>query len=215
MFLHTTNPAYALVYHGCRAFVQTFGALEVSGWKNIPKGGCVIAGNHQSMIDPPLLGGTLDHEVYYFARKTLFDNPLFGGLIRNCNAIPIDRDSGADISAFKKVFSIIKAGHGLVLFPEGTRSHDGKLQEPKGGPGLIACKMKAPVVPVRIYGARDILPRGSRLPRPGARVSVVVGKPLYPRDIDAGAKDPDQAMKASRRIMDAIAALPEPDFPCV
>lgn len=210
MYLSTGNASYAAVYHGARAFTQTFGTLEITGWEHLPVGGCLVAGNHQSMIDPPLIGGSLNRELYAFARKTLFNNPVFGRLIRNCNAIPVDRDGGSDVAAFKKVFSVIKAGHGLILFPEGTRSPDGHLLDAKGGAGLIACRMKAPVVPVRIFGARDILPRGSLLPRAGARVSVVIGKPLLPADFDPGAKHPEQALEASRRIMAAIAALKEP-----
>ena len=210
MFLRSDNATYNAVYHGARAFVQTFGTLEITGWENLPEGGCVIACNHQSMIDPPLVGGSLNRELAFFARKTLFANPVFGKIISDCNAIPIDRDGGTDVAAFKKVFATIKAGRGLILFPEGTRSPDGTLQEPKGGPGMIACKMKVPVVPIRIFGARDILPRGALFPRAGARVSVVIGKPLPPAEFDPGAKHPDQAHEASRRIMAAIAALREP-----
>lgn len=210
MYLSTENPYYAAVYHAGRAFVQTFGTLEVVGWENLPAGGCVIASNHQSMIDPPLVAGALNRELYTFARKSLFNNPVFGRVIRSCNAIPVDRDGGTDVAAFKKVFAVIKAGHGLILFPEGTRSPDGKLMEAKGGPGLIACRMKAPVVPVRVFGARDILPRGALFPRAGAHVTVVIGKPILPAQFDPGSKHPDQAHEASRRIMAAIAALREP-----
>lgn len=210
MFLKTDNTIYTAIYHGARAFAQTFGTLEIVGWEHLPEGGCVVACNHQSMIDPPIVGGSLNRELAFFARKTLFANPVFAKVLEACNTIPVDRDGGTDVAAFKKVFATIKSGRGLILFPEGTRSPDGRLQEPKGGPGLIACRMKAPVVPIRIFGARDILPRGAKIPRAGARVSVVIGRPLSPAEFDPGAKHPDQAHEASRRIMAAIAALREP-----
>jgi 1-acyl-sn-glycerol-3-phosphate acyltransferase len=100
-------------------------------------------------------------------------------------------------------------GRGLLIFPEGTRSQDGTFGEAKAGAGLLACKSGAPVVPIHIRGARDILPRGALFPVGGARVRVRFGKPLTVADYDPGEGFPGRTMEASRRILAAIKALPD------
>ena len=212
MPLASRNPTYIVVYHTARWFANLFGRVDISGLNNMPDGACIIACNHQSFLDPPLVGCSLPKETYFFARKTLFKNPVLAYILRTCNTIPIDRDSNSDISAFKRVFSVLKNGQSLLMFPEGTRSHDGQLQEAQAGIGLIACKTQVPVVPVRVFGANALLPRGSLLPRLGARLSVIFQPPMFPKEFDPGANHPGRFLEASRRIMKQIAqagTLPE------
>jgi 1-acyl-sn-glycerol-3-phosphate acyltransferase len=207
------NPIYYFTYQFARWFIGAFGRVDVRGLDYVPGGACIIACNHQSFLDPPLVGCSLTQETYFFARKTLFDNPLLGNLLRRCRTIPVDRDGGSDIGAFKKVFSALKDGYSLLMFPEGTRSHDGQMQEAQAGIGLMACKTKVPVVPVRVFGAREFLPRGDFLPRPGTRLSAVFHPPLTPEQFDPGAKHPERFLEASRRIMRAIEAIENvPEF---
>ena len=213
MPLKSDNPTYIGVYHVARWFSNLFGRVETSGLENVPSGGCIIACNHQSFLDPPLVGSELRKETFFFARKTLFNNPGLGYILRTCNTIPVDRDGGSDVAAFKRVFSVLKNGQSLLMFPEGTRSKDGHLQEAQAGIGLIACKTKVPVVPVRVFGASSLLPRGSFFPQPGARISVLFSKPLTPEEFDPGANHPERFLEASRRIMRVIAETQEPaDF---
>ena len=102
---------------------------------------------------------------------------------------------------------------GLLIFPEGTRSPDGIIAEAKAGAGLLACRSGAPVVPVRIRGARDVLPRGALFPAGTARIRVRFGRPLGPATYDPGRDHPDRFLEASRRILEAIKALPDNDDP--
>jgi 1-acyl-sn-glycerol-3-phosphate acyltransferase len=208
MALSSDNPVYIIIYNFARGMTSLIGRWEVAGLENVPPtGACIIACNHQSFLDPPLVGCSLRRETFFFARKSLFNNPLLGALLRTCNTIPVDRDGGSDVAAFKKVFSILRGGQSLLMFPEGTRSKDGALQEAQAGIGLIACKTQVPVVPVRVFGARDILPRGSFWLRPNARLSVVFSQPMSPAEFDPGAKHPHRFIEASHRIMGKIAAI--------
>lgn len=208
MILDSKNLVYKAVYHGARSFVEVFSTLEVEGWENVPTGACLFASNHQSMVDPPLLGSCLPREISYIARRSLFYNPLFGAIIRSCNSIPVDRGE-ADVGAIRAALGALADNRGLLIFPEGTRSFDGIIKEPKAGAGLLACKSGVPVVPIHIRGARDILPRGAFVPTGAARLRIRFGKPLLPADYDPGAGAPGRSLEASRRILEAIKALPD------
>lgn len=212
MELYTEKKVYSLIYHGARMFMNSFGRVETNGLENLPEGGFLIASNHVSFIDPPLIGCVIPREMYFFARKTLLDNPVLKRVLPYCNVIPVDRDGGGDVGAFKKVFTVLREGHALILFPEGTRSKDGRLGKAQGGAGLIACKTRVPVVPARVFGTGDVLPRGSAIPA-RADLAVVFGKPIYPEEFDPGKNDPDRFREASRRFMARIAELRPPSVP--
>lgn len=212
MELYTDKKVYSLVYHASRMFLNAFGRVEVSGLENLPEGGFLIASNHVSFIDPPLIGSVIPREMFYFARKTLLDNAILKRVLPHCNVVPVDRDGGSDVGAFKKVFAVLKQGHALILFPEGTRSKDGKLGKAQGGAGLISCMARVPVVPARVFGTGDVLPRGSAFPQ-RADLGVTFGKPIYPSEFDPGKNDPDRFREASRRFMARIAALEPPPVP--
>ena len=206
MILRSGNVAYHLVHAGARVLTETFATLECEGWERLPEGPCLLASNHQSMLDPPLIGAALPMEVAFVARKTLFENPVFGWVIRACHALPLDRDD-ADLGAIRRALAVLADGRKLVIFPEGTRSADGGLLPAKAGAGLLAIKSGVPVVPIRIRGARDVLPRGGWLPTGGARIRIRFGDPIAARELDPGHGHPERFLEASRRILAAIAAL--------
>jgi len=208
MILNSKNLIYKAVYHGTRAFLEVFSSVEVEGWENLPTGACLFASNHQSMLDPPLVGSSLPREISFIARRSLFDNPVFGFVIRACHSIPVDRGE-ADIGAIRAALGALAAGDGLLIFPEGTRSQDGIIMEPKAGAGLLACKSGVPVIPIRIRGTRDVLPRGSLLPVGSARVHLRFGPPILASEYDPGRDYPNRSIEASRRILERIKALPE------
>jgi 1-acyl-sn-glycerol-3-phosphate acyltransferase len=171
-------------------------------------GGLILAANHQSYFDPPLVGICSKRAVHYLARKTLMEWPFFGPLFPDMNVIPVDRD-GNDMSALKTVIRKIKDGEGVVLFPEGTRSRDGNLQPGQAGVGLVIAKTLAPVVPVRIFGSYEAFPRGSK----GVKlhpIRVVVGEPIHFTKEDVANADRDTYRRLSQRVMDAIAQLELP-----
>ncbi len=136
-------------------------------------GPALIASNHVSFLDPPFVGQAFPEAIHYFARKTLFDHPLAGAILRSWQSIPIDRDK-PDPGSLKTTIRLLRAGKKVLVFPEGTRSPDGKLQPAEAGTGLFIAKSGAPVLPVRIFGTYEAYPRGAKSFRP-ARVTVVVG----------------------------------------
>lgn len=208
MILESKNLIYKAVYHGARSFIEVFATLEAEGWEHVPQGACLFASNHQSMLDPPLIGSCLPREISFIARRSLFDNPIFGFVIRACHSIPVDRGE-ADIGAIRSALAALKSGDGLLIFPEGTRSQDGAFGEPQAGVGLLACKSGVPVVPIHIRGARDVLPRGANFPVGSARIRVRFGKAMSPAEYDPGAQHPDRSLEASRRILERIKSLPD------
>lgn len=208
MPLKSWNPYYLAVYYGAQVFTKTFGSLEVVGEENIPAGGCVFASNHVSHLDPPLVGSCIPREIHFLARKTLFKGAV-GKVISNTNAIPVDLEKGLELSTFKSLLSLAGQGESVLIFPEGTRSATGEMQDPKGGTGMLACKLGLTVVPVRIFGAFELLPRGSSFPFPGARVTVVFGKPMLPTEFDPG-KVPGRYLVATQCIMDSVSRLEAP-----
>jgi len=180
----------------------------------IEVGPLIVASNHQSFFDPPLVGICSKRDVYYLARKTLLNVPLLGKLLPHINVVPVDRD-GNDMSALKTIIRLIRSGHGVVLFPEGTRSPDGSLQRGKQGIGLIIAKSKAPVQPVRVFGAYEAFPKGSGkiIASP---ITVVVGEPLRftPEELDPSSCGGDERalyQKLSDQVMEAIAGLQLPE----
>ncbi len=186
----------------CSYRVQNRERLE-----NLPEG-LLIASNHVSFLDPPLIGAAFREPLHYFARKTLFDHPVANFLFTRVNAIPVNQDK-PEISSLKLVIHLLREGEKVLIFPEGERTLDGQLKtEGQPGVGMIVSKAKVAVLPVRLFGPEKALPRGSgRLKR--HPVTLVVGEPLDLSDLleqsELGTKERYQAISA--RIMSAIAAL--------
>lgn len=165
----------------CQVFTLLFFRYRAYGKENVPRQGPVIlVGNHQSFLDPALCGISVKRLVTYMARDTLFRG-AFGWIIRSVNAIPIKRDQ-ADIGAMKMVIARLREGGAVCLYPEGTRSADGRITKFKPGFGLLCRRSKASVVPVMIDGAFECWPRSKKLFSPGPIV-VCFGKPLAPEQV--------------------------------
>ena len=161
----------------CRVFCILFFRVRTYGQDNIPrKGPFIIVSNHQSNLDPIFCGGLIKRRSIFIARASLFTNWFFGPLIRSVNAIPV-KVGEPDISTMRKVIERLKQGGGVTLFPEGTRTHDGKITPFKPGLGLLSRRGKAPIVPVVIDGAFECWPRHQKLFTPGP-IRVTYGKPI-------------------------------------
>lgn len=186
------------------AFRTLFGLRVVGTGHLITEGPVLVASNHQSYLDPPLIGNLYKDEMVYLARKTLF-TPFTRWLYSQWNAIPVDQDK-PDMASLKTIIRKLKEGKRVVVFPEGSRSLDGQLGEAAPGIGLIAVKSGAVIQPVRISGARDALPRGSARIR-FARITVSVGPPIFLSPEERAARSKDDYDRIAKRIMDAIAAL--------
>lgn len=127
-----------------------------------------------SFIDPPALGCRVNRNLHYFARDSLFVGPL-GFLIHRLNAIPVNRGQ-LDLKTLKLTLSVLKRGNPLLVFPEGTRSSDGRVGRAKKGIGLLVSKAKCDVLPVRIAGSFEILGKGKLIPRFGRKLSITYGE---------------------------------------
>src|ERR671925_1310513 len=171
----------------------------------IQSGPVILAMNHQSYLDPPLAGTTCDRAIYFLARRTLLDVPLLGWVLPKLNVIPVNQD-GVDRSAIKAVIRVLQAGNGVLVFPEGSRTLDGTLQQAEPGMGLVIAKTLAPVVPMRIFGAHEALPRGGCRLR-FVPITIVIGEPIFFSTADLSAPGKDLYRRLSERVMDAIAAL--------
>jgi 1-acyl-sn-glycerol-3-phosphate acyltransferase len=204
-----------LLYGACHYFLRMgfdmFFRGEIAGLENLPKsGGFLLAANHASFLDPPLIGCHISRQIVFFARKTLWKGGLSSWWFDTTGTIPVDRDGGQDVSAIKRVLRSIKEERGLIVFPEGTRTLDGALQPAKPGVGFIAVKTQVPVVPVRIFGSFEAFGKGRAL-RLGTPVTVVFGRPLTPAIYDEPKAGRERSQIASDRIMAAIARLALPD----
>ena len=201
---------YGFCHYVLRGVYDMFFRGEVVGLGNLPtSGGFLLAANHASYLDPPLIGCHLSRQIAYFARKTLWKGGISTWWLDTVGTIPVDRDGGQDISAIKRVLKALKENRGLILFPEGTRTLDGRLQPAKPGVGFIAVKTQVPVVPVRIFGSFEAFGKGRRL-HLGTPVTVVFGKPISPAAYDDPRAGKERAQVASERIMAEIARLQPP-----
>jgi 1-acyl-sn-glycerol-3-phosphate acyltransferase len=171
------RPIYRAAWLAMRLVSATYFNWRVLGVENVPLTGPVIlAANHVSFADPPMIGCAVPRAISYLARDTLFTKPGLGWLIRQLNAVPVDRDGGG-ASGLKAILDRLHDGGGIILFPEGTRSPDGNLQAARSGVGLTVIKSEAPVVPVRLFGMFEAWPRSRACPRPG-QVTLKFGRPL-------------------------------------
>ncbi len=195
---------YLLGYSLSKALAKTFFGYRVIGAENmIEEGPCIIAANHCSYLDPPLVGIACQRAIHYLARKSLLDLPLLGPILPELNVIPVDQKN-ADRSALMGAIRVVRHGGAVLIFPEGTRSADGELQPARPGLGMIAAKTGAPVVPVHVSGTYTAFPKGARFPRP-ATVEVTVGRPMSPAPESSGARADYEAI--SREVLQNIAAL--------
>ncbi len=209
------RPFYGFFHYIAATIHSMWFRGDVIGTGNLPGAGpYLIASNHASHLDPPMVGCQIAKQMRFFARKTLWSNRLMIWWLDQVETIPVERDSG-DIGAIKRVLLALKEDRSVVLFPEGTRSPDGRLQKAKAGVGLMACKTGVPVVPCRVYGSFDAFGKGAKIPRFGVPITVVFGTPITPAEYDDPGAGKARYDVAAQRIMDRIAALPLPAYPVI
>lgn len=199
------NFYYWLGYHLSRILAKIFFRFRILHRERmIQTGPVILASNHQSYFDPPLAGNASDRPIYFLARRSLLNVPVLGWLLPKLNVIPVEQE-GVDRSALKGIIKVLKQGECALVFPEGSRTFDGELLPAQPGLGLIIARTLAPVVPVRIFGAHEVLPRGGGFHfHP---ITIVVGEPIYFSEADLQPRDKNLYARLSQRVMDAIAAL--------
>jgi 1-acyl-sn-glycerol-3-phosphate acyltransferase len=194
---------YWLGWMSFGAAYRTLFGLRIEGKEHlITSGPVLVASNHQSFLDPPLIGNLYNEEMYFLARKTLFVG-MGKWLYPRWNAIPVDQDR-PDMASLKTMVKLLHHGEKVLVFPEGERTESGALGKGQPGVGLIVAKAGVKVQPVRIRGAMDALPRGSGRIK-FARIVVTIGPAIDFSGEDYQGKEGYQ--KIADRIMAEIAAL--------
>ena len=202
--------AYQVGYFLSRAVANICFDLRVVGREKIPAaGGLLLAMNHQSFLDPPLAGIACDREIFFLARKSLLEWPVLGSLFPKLNVIPYDQ-TGADTSAIKAVIRVVRGGNATVIFPEGTRSKDGRLQAAQAGIGMIIAKTLVPVVPLRVFGAYEAFPRHTKRVQ-FSPITIVVGDVLTFCASDFEGDSKTAYKRVSDVVMEKIASLKCPE----
>jgi 1-acyl-sn-glycerol-3-phosphate acyltransferase len=187
-----------------------FGLFKVVGAGNVPRTGpLIICPNHSATLDPPMVPAFLPRgDTWSMAKSEYFKHPLSNWIFRAYHAFPVVRHT-ADRAALKWSFDLLKAGHALIIFPEGTRIESGLLGPPEPGAGFLAQKAGCPVLPVGLTGTRECLPKGARWPR-RTRVSITFGNPFFVLSKRADGTRVSHT-EASEAIMLAIAELLPPE----
>lgn len=208
---HASMNKKPLLFRFCRCFfflwLKAWLRYKAHGGDYVPvQGGCLIASNHASFLDPlAVCCGVLHRYVRFLARETLFRHGLTLWWANGIGVVKIDRTKG-DIAALKTAIAIVKQGGVLGVFPEGTRTLDGRLQQPKGGIGFLMAKAGVPVVPAYVDGTFAAFPKGAKRVRP-RKVSVFFGRPIMPSELAQFGKGKEEYKKMAELLMSRIAAL--------
>lgn len=150
--------------------------VEVFGLEKVPEGACIVASNHRSHLDPPVLNSVFPEPLRFLAKEELFKVPLLGALLPHMGALPVKRGSG-DVEVLELSMELLHKGCKVCIFPEGTRANPGEFLKPKLGVGLLAVKSQKPVLPVYIHGTDKVFPRGAKVPKTGEPIRVYIGMP--------------------------------------
>jgi len=201
------TPIIDLLRPSIHALSRAYFGLVLRGREHIPrKGPLLITPNHQTFADPPLVSLPFRRPIYYMAWNRLFQVPVFGQLIRRLRAFPVDI-YGRDARATREAVRLLQAEAALMIFPEGERSTDGRIQRFKLGAFRLAVSLGVPVLPVTIAGGEHAWPPGRALPRPG-RITITYHPPLYAdATLDPRSAARDHATRARASI---VSAMPDP-----
>lgn len=193
---------YFICYGFLKLFFKIYFRYKARYTGNFPKKGpFIIASNHLSFLDPAVVGIAIRRQICFLAREDLFDNPIFNWWGRSVGAIPIKRGR-FDISAIKGSLQRLRQGYIVCLFPEGTRSKDGIIKDPKAGVGFLAAKANVPVVPVFIKGSDKALPHHAVFIRLEP-IEIMIGEPVEPKMFlqkDGACDYPAMSQEVMRRI---------------
>ena len=210
------TPLITLLTTGGRIFGRAVSRIAIEGAiDEIPREGpLILAANHTSNLDAVVLGSwlmpKLGRRIHWLGKKELFDWPIVGWAAANGGVHPVDRGA-ADVEAFRLAKRILDEGNILFVFPEGTRSPDGALQEAQDGVAVLAMRTGAPIVPLGIAGSNGVWPKGQKLPHPGGHVTVRVGRPFRPMELLPEGTDRRTGKGlVTTMIMERIAALLPP-----
>ncbi|MFH1798560.1 MAG: lysophospholipid acyltransferase family protein [Candidatus Omnitrophota bacterium] len=190
-----------------KVFLYIFFKIRFFGKENIPDRPYIVAANHASLIDPPLVGVACEKDdVDFMAKEELFNAPILGLWTRSVGCIKVRRGANS-VKSLKEALRRVNNGRVVSVFPEGTRSSDGSLQSAKRGIGFLIARANVPVVPIYIQNSAQAMPKSGGI-KPGVTINIFIGKPILPDDFksseDSSKRDYE---KVSNIVMEHISAL--------
>ena len=204
--------SYAVGWRSFRFVFATYFQWRVFNPERVPLTGPVIlASNHASYIDPPLVGAGVRRQINFLARDSIFHVPILAAILRSWEVVPVDRDGGTG-RGLKAILDRLERGGAIILFPEGTRSRHGELNPARSGIGLTVIKSNAPVVPARVFNTYKAFGAHHWVPRP-RRLMVKYGKPMQFEALRAEAENcskprlTEMYQEVADQIMKVIATL--------
>ena len=201
------QPLYGVSHYWIRVMFDMFFRGEVIGLENLPRDGAfLIAANHASHLDPPMIGSQVPRQMSFFARKTLWNSRMFSWWLDGVGTIPVDRDGGQDVGALKRVLRALADGRVMILFPEGTRNTSSSLLLPfkRGIYYLAQRRSDVELVPVWIDNLNRVMPKGEFVPVP-LLCTVTFGAPIH---LEEGERKPDFCERSRAAL---LALAPEHD----
>ena len=201
------DPLYWAGVKGVMFFVNCVGVrVRVKGTERIPQGTCIFAANHTSSADAPAVVGAIPRRIAILLKRSLFEWPIVGQAFHLAHFIPVDRfHRESAVESLEKATEAIREGQSFLIYPEGTRSPDGRLQEFKKGTAVMAIKSGVPVVPVACSGAHRVMEKRKLKITPGEILVEFLG-PIDPANYSL-----DQRDELLREIHDRLAAGLPPD----
>jgi len=210
--LHAPVEKCTLFYRACRGIalglIKLFYRHKVSGMEKVPRGAAILASNHVSFLDPPIIGTSCPFPVHFFARASLFNGAILRFFISRLNTHPLQYGDH-ELAAMKMACQLLEEGKKIILFPEGERSFNGNIKKLKPGAARIALRTGAPIVPVYLEGVFNVWPRTRSLPRLLGRTRCHFGEPIDPASY-AHLPKKEATEKLNQDLMEAICALRTP-----
>jgi 1-acyl-sn-glycerol-3-phosphate acyltransferase len=161
---------------------RLFYECKIYGTKTPYSGAAIIAPNHASFLDPPLIGAFWPEETHFLAKASLFEKWYMNWLLVKLHSHPV-RGTAQDVQSMRMICQLLKEGKKVVIFPEGIRTEDGKLQPVKSGISMLALRMGCPIIPVYIHGTYEAWPKHSRWPRGGSTIACIFGNPIFATNV--------------------------------
>jgi 1-acyl-sn-glycerol-3-phosphate acyltransferase len=192
----------------CKIALHELFDFTVCGEENVPAAGpCIIAANHCSFLDPPAAVVGCGRNTFSIARRTLSSGGIWHWLFSRMHTIAIDRDGGNDLSAIRSSLKLLERGHSILLFPEGSRSHDGTIQRGKRGVALLVSMAKVPLIPAKIFGTFEAWNCSSKFPKLFSPVHISFGAPIMAEEYLPHSSGSDRNGLIVDFIMNRIGAI--------
>ena len=196
---------YFLIYH--RVSIRRMAELKEFLASLHANGPVILAANHESYLDPPLIGMAFPQQLRFIAWDGLFKVPVFSSLIRALGAVPVNQENKSSAATLlRQTIGFIEDGFSVLIFPEGRRSPDGELLPLEGGVALIALKANTPIVPVWLEGTYEAYPLSNRFPHPG-KIIMTFGDPILPNDLPADMPEKERRRELLTKLQEALEAM--------